>query len=122
MPQKLQPKDAPAARPVVHFRLRDGRIVSGTALPGATVRDLALELDVEGVVGECGGNCACATCHVYIDEAWRERVGSPEPGGVEDGMLEFSEGRTAGSRLACQVPLTAELDGLTVEIPPGPHS
>jgi 2Fe-2S ferredoxin len=71
---------------------------------------------VAGIDAECGGACACATCHVYVDPAWRGRVGEPE--GTEADMLEFAvdviEGR---SRLSCQIAITEALDGLVITIP-----
>jgi len=61
------------------------------------------------------GACACATCHVYVDEAWREKTGKPTP--MEEDMLDFGVDVRANSRLACQIRLTAALDGLVVTIP-----
>ena len=74
----------------------------------------AVENQVRGIGGDCGGVCSCATCHVHIDEAWVEKVGPA--GEAESGMLELEDGVSENSRLGCQVPLTSELDGLIVRI------
>ncbi|WP_321897280.1 2Fe-2S iron-sulfur cluster-binding protein [Burkholderia cepacia] len=75
------------------------------------IRDAGMNL-----TAQCGGCASCATCHVYVDEAWRPRL---EPiADVEDAMLELVEERKESSRLSCQVALTEELDGLTVTIAP----
>ncbi|ARS29474.1 2Fe-2S iron-sulfur cluster-binding protein [Sphingomonas sp. KC8] len=70
---------------------------------------------VPGVDGDCGGACACATCHVYVDPAWTERTGGPDA--AEKEMLEFVSDPADNSRLACQITITAELHGLTVRLP-----
>jgi ferredoxin, 2Fe-2S len=103
----------------VHFRLPDGQVLTAVGRPGATVRDLAVDSGVPGILGDCGGNCACATCHVFIAEEWRPRIAKPEPEGLEDGMLECRDDRTPASRLSCQIPLSEEINGLVVDIPPG---
>ena len=67
------------------------------------------------ITAECGGACACATCHVYVDEAWREKVGSPSP--MEEDMLDFGFDVRPNSRLSCQIKVTDALDGLVVTTP-----
>ena len=67
------------------------------------------------ITAECGGACACATCHVYVDEAWREKVGGPSP--MEEDMLDFGYDVRPNSRLSCQIKMTDELDGLVVSTP-----
>ncbi len=74
----------------------------------------AVESGVEGIAGDCGGVCSCGTCHVHIDPAWLERVGTATD--VEQDMLELEEGFAEASRLGCQVELTPELDGLVVRV------
>ena len=64
---------------------------------------------------DCGGACSCATCHVYVDEAWLDKVGGVNP--TEDAMLSLTNERRANSRLSCQIPVTEELDGLVVTTP-----
>lgn len=83
--------------------------------PGATVMETAIRHMVPGIEAECGGACACATCHVYIDEAWREKVGPPSP--MEEDMLDFGFDVRENSRLSCQIRVTDELDGLVVKTP-----
>ncbi len=74
-----------------------------------------------GIDGDCGGECACATCHVHVDAAWMARTGMAEPGGMEANLLQFAEGSTENSRLACQITMTDDLDGLMLRIPDGQH-
>ena len=75
----------------------------------------AIKNSVPGIEAECGGACACATCHIYVDEAWQEKVGSPEI--MEEDMLDFAHEPKKGSRLSCQIKVTNELDGLVVTVP-----
>lgn len=82
---------------------------------GTTVMAGAVAHGVHGIDAECGGSCACATCHVYVDDAWRERVGPPE--GTEKDLLEFVSRRRANSRLSCQIIVDERLDGLVVRLP-----
>src|SRR5206468_7296653 len=82
---------------------------------GATVMEAAIRNAVPGIEAECGGACACATCHVYVDEAWREKVGSPSP--MEEDMLDFGFDVRPNSRLSCQIKVSDELDGLVVSTP-----
>ena len=82
---------------------------------GSTVMETAIKNAVPGIEAECGGACACATCHVYVDEAWREKVGSPSP--MEEDMLDFGFDVRPSSRLSCQIKVSDELDGLVVSTP-----
>lgn len=94
----------------------DGETREVEAADGASAMRAALLGGVDGITADCGGEISCATCHVYVDEAWRERVG--EPGLDEEDMLEFTAcERTAGSRLSCQIQVDAELDGLVLRLP-----
>ena len=72
--------------------------------------ETAINQGVPGIEAECGGACACSTCHVYIDEAWKEKVGEPSP--MEEDMLDFAYGVQPNSRLSCQIKVSEELDGL----------
>ena len=85
------------------------------AANGTTVMENAIQNSVPGIEAECGGACACATCHLYVDEAWQAKVGSAEV--MEEDMLDFAWEVQAGSRLSCQIKVTDELDGLVVRIP-----
>lgn len=82
---------------------------------GQTVMEVALKNDIPGIPGECGGACSCATCHVYVDEAWTKKVGKADE--AEEDMLDFAFGVRDNSRLSCQIRVSDELDGLTVQIP-----
>lgn len=82
---------------------------------GSTVMENAIRNGIPGIEAECGGACACATCHVYVDDAWTDRTGSPEP--MEEDMLDFAYDVRPNSRLSCQITVTDELDGLVVNIP-----
>jgi 2Fe-2S ferredoxin len=82
---------------------------------GSTVMETAIKNNVPGIEAECGGACACATCHVYVDDAWRETVGGPSP--MEEDMLDFGYDVKPNSRLSCQIKVTAELEGLIVRVP-----
>ena len=82
---------------------------------GATVMETAIRNGVPGIVAECGGACACATCHVYVDEEWRAASGEPQP--MEEDMLDFASDVRPNSRLSCQIRVRPELDGLVVRTP-----
>ena len=82
---------------------------------GSTVMETAIRNGVPGIEAECGGACACSTCHVYIDEAWQEKVGEPSP--MEEDMLDFAYDVKPNSRLSCQMKVSDELNGLVVRTP-----
>jgi 2Fe-2S ferredoxin len=83
--------------------------------PGYSVMEGAVKNDVDGIDADCGGACACATCHVFIDEAWSKKIS--ERSEMEESMLEFAENVDPNSRLACQIKVTEDLDGLIVRLP-----
>jgi ferredoxin, 2Fe-2S len=85
--------------------------------PGLSVMEGAVQNGVPGIPATCGGSCACATCHIYVDEVWRSRVGPRNE--LEESMLEMADDVQPNSRLGCQIKLTEELDGLVVRIPNG---
>ena len=85
------------------------------AQPGVTVMEAAKLNVVPGIEAECGGACACATCHVYVDAAWKDKVG--EPSAMEEDMLDFAFDVREESRLSCQIKVTSEIDGLVVRVP-----
>ena len=83
---------------------------------GDSVMEGAIKHGVNGIVAECGGACMCATCHVYVDEAWLGRL--PPMSDEEDALLDGAAAeRRANSRLSCQIKLAAELDGLVMRLP-----
>jgi 2Fe-2S ferredoxin len=87
--------------------------------PGLTVMEGAVKNNVRGIDADCGGACACATCHVYVDEAWASKTG--EKSAMEESMLDFAESVQPSSRLSCQIKVTEELDGLVVRLPESQH-
>jgi 2Fe-2S ferredoxin len=82
---------------------------------GATVMEAAIRNGVPGIEAECGGACACATCHVYVAEEWMAAVGQPAP--MEEDMLDFAFDVRPNSRLSCQIKVSDALDGLRVQTP-----
>lgn len=82
---------------------------------GKTVMQGAVESFVDGIIGECGGCCSCATCHVIVSDKWFEKVGGPNE--TEIGMLEAVPEPQLTSRLSCQIKVTDELEGLIVQMP-----
>jgi ferredoxin, 2Fe-2S len=87
------------------------------AVEGESVMATAVKNGVPGIIGECGGNASCATCHVWVRDEFVPLVG--EPGDTEDDLLEMGvSDRRDGSRLSCQIKVSPELDGLTVDIAP----
>ena len=82
---------------------------------GTSVMETAVKNMVPGIDADCGGACACATCHVYVDEAWLDKVGKPEA--MEESMLDFAAEPKENSRLSCQINVTDALDGLVVRLP-----
>jgi len=101
--------------PKITFTDSSGNARTVEAEIGSTVMETAIRNNIPGIEAECGGACACATCHVYVDEAWREKVGGPSP--MEEDMLDFGYDVRPNSRLSCQIKVTDELDGLVVSTP-----
>ncbi len=86
---------------------------------GLSVMEGAVKNNVPGIDADCGGACACATCHVYVDKAWQEKVGAPSA--MEESMLDFAENVEPNSRLSCQIKITDDLDGLIIHMPESQH-
>ena len=86
----------------------DGRV-------GMSVMESAVKNDVPGIDADCGGACACVTCHVYVDPDWSERIGKPAE--MEEDMLDFAVDVRENSRLSCQLKITDEFDGLILHLP-----
>ena len=82
---------------------------------GSTVMESAIKNGVPEIEAECGGACACATCHVYVEGEWFAKTGGPSP--MEEDMLDFGYDVRPNSRLSCQIKVSDELDGLTVTTP-----
>ena len=82
---------------------------------GISVMEAAIKNMVPGIDADCGGACACATCHVYVDEGWTDKVGKREA--MEESMLDFAAEPKDNSRLSCQLKVSDALDGLVVQMP-----
>jgi 2Fe-2S ferredoxin len=105
--------------PSVHFIAFDGSRREVQAQEGQTLMRVATDHAVPGIDGDCGGACACGTCHVYVADGWSDKLGAVDA--TEDGMLDFTDCRRPNSRLACQITLGPALDGLVVSLPEGQH-
>ena len=101
--------------PKITYIEHDGSQHTVDAEIGSTVMETALRNDIASIVAECGGSCTCATCMVYVDEAWTERVGARSP--EEEDQLDFAFDVKPNSRLSCQIKVTDALDGLVVRTP-----
>jgi 2Fe-2S ferredoxin len=86
---------------------------------GLSVMEGAVKNNIPGIDADCGGACACATCHVYVDEAWTGKTGVKSA--MEESMLDFAENVADNSRLSCQIKVTDQLDGLIVRMPESQH-
>lgn len=84
---------------------------------GLSLMEIARQNGVEGIMGDCGGACSCATCHVYVAEEWLAKVGAPDD--IEFDMLDMvSDVTRDNSRLSCQIRMREELDGLKLTVAP----
>ena len=86
---------------------------------GLSVMEGAVKNNIPGIDADCGGACACATCHVYVDPEWVDKTGSQSA--MEESMLDFAENVESNSRLSCQIKVTDELEGLVVRMPQSQH-
>ena len=92
------------------------RVIDNAPL-GVSLMEVAKAQGIDGIYGDCGGSCSCATCHVYVDADWQQRVGAPDE--VEVATLDMvSDIQRSNSRLSCQILLREELDGLRVTVAP----
>ncbi len=98
----------------IHVTDQDGQTHELEGLDGWRVMEVIRDWGLN-IKAECGGACACATCHVYIDESWFEATGGPSP--MEEDMLDFGFDVRPNSRLSCQIKVSDDLDGLTVSTP-----
>jgi len=101
--------------PTIIFIEPDGSRRSIDAEVGQSVMEAAVQNGVKGIDADCGGACSCATCHGYIDEAWRDRIAAADPD--ECDMLDFAYMRSDGSRLTCQIKVSDDMDGLLIKLP-----
>lgn len=100
--------------PKITFIEPDETVKPVQAEIGLTLMEVAMRNGIEGIVAECGGQCSCATCHVYVEGSYFDKVGAPE--GDEEDMLDFSDNRKPNSRLGCQIQIVDALDGMTVRV------
>ena len=105
--------------PKVTFIEHNGTAHTVEAVAGQSLMRAAVDHGVPGIDADCGGECACATCHVYVEAAWLARTG--ERSEMEQSMLSFAAVTQDNSRLSCQVQITPALDGLVVSLPEGQH-
>ena len=104
----------------ISFVTPSGETTSVEVETGISVMEAATRNDIEGIIGDCGGACSCATCHVYVDENWADGTGAVSF--VEEPMLDFvAAERKPTSRLCCQIQVTEALDGLRIHIPENQH-
>ncbi|MEM8936331.1 MAG: 2Fe-2S iron-sulfur cluster-binding protein [Pseudomonadota bacterium] len=101
--------------PKITFVEANGAQHNVDAEAGISVMEAAIKNNVPGIDADCGGACACATCHVYVDDAWTEKTGAP--GEMEASMLDFAFEPKESSRLSCQIQISDELDGLVLNLP-----
>jgi ferredoxin, 2Fe-2S len=101
--------------PTITFVDANGVKRSVDADVGSTVMEAAIRNSIPGIEAECGGACACATCHVYVDDTWVKITGTAES--MEEDMLDFAFDVRPNSRLSCQIRVKPELDGLVVSTP-----
>lgn len=101
--------------PKIKFIDASGECTEVDATEGDSLMQTALNNDVEGIVGDCGGACSCATCHCYIQEDFVKQLEPAED--MEVAMLEMAIDPTENSRLSCQVPVTSEMEGLEIRLP-----
>ncbi len=105
--------------PKITYIEHDGTEHVVEAKVGLSVMEIAVRHNVPGIDADCGGACACATCHVYVGEDWRDKTGTASA--MEESMLDFAENVEPSSRLSCQIRFTEALDGLTVRTPENQH-
>ena len=101
--------------PKIIFNTHDNKTHSVEVQNGLTVMEGAVQNDIPGIDADCGGGMACATCHVYVDEAWVDKLPQKDDG--EEDMLDMAFEPKKNSRLSCQIIVSEELDGLVVNIP-----
>jgi len=105
--------------PISHYFDPSGNSHSVSLVNGQSLMEGAVNNNVPGMLGECGGNLSCSTCHVYVEESWLDRVGKCKTGSQEDEMLDYVYcERLTTSRLSCQIKMTPELNGVIVRIAP----
>lgn len=115
MPKSARPCESALPMPKITYIAHDGRENVVEAKVGLSVMENAVRNNVPGIDADCGGACACATCHVHVADDWMDAVGKPAP--MEEDMLDFAFDVRPTSRLSCQIKVTDDLDGLIVHVP-----
>lgn len=105
--------------PKITFIDQNGSARTVEAPEGWSVMEAAVKNDIPGIDADCGGACACATCHIYVDPAFAAKL--PPKAEMEETMLDFAQSVKSSSRLSCQIKVTAALDGLVVTTPKDQH-
>lgn len=105
--------------PKIAYLTNAGATIEVDVPQGQNLMDAAVRNNVPGIDGDCGGAAACATCHIYVDDAWLAKL--PPQSDMERSMLEFAEDVRENSRLGCQIKMSPELDGLQVAVPESQH-
>ncbi len=100
---------------LVTYIKHDGSSYEVEVAAGTSVMQAAVDNMIDGIVGECGGSCSCATCHCYVDAAWVDKLSKPQA--MEKDMLECVLEPKSNSRLSCQIVVNDGLDGLVVRLP-----
>ena len=101
----------------VNFIRTNNEKVQVKVTPGFTIMEAAKEASLEEIPADCGGCCACGTCHVYVGNAWIDKLGEINYNSAEQSLLEYEKDYKKGiSRLSCQISLTKELDGITLHL------
>jgi ferredoxin, 2Fe-2S len=101
--------------PKITYIEHNGKSHEIEVVKGLTVMEGAVQNDIPGIDADCGGSCACATCHIYVNEKWFEKLEKKES--AEEDMLDMAYEPNKFSRLGCQITVTEELDGLVVKMP-----
>ena len=101
--------------PLIKYVQHNGTTCEADVPVGNSVMQGAIDNMIDGIVAECGGACICATCHCVVEDAWTEQTGTASS--EEDMMLEAASGRRENSRLSCQIVVTEDMEGLTVQLP-----
>ena len=101
--------------PLINYIEADGRHYETEVAVGDSVMRGAVDNMIDGILAECGGACACATCHCYVDEAWLEKIPAAEQ--LEKDMLEAVLEPRDNSRLSCQITVSDDMEGFTVHLP-----
>jgi ferredoxin, 2Fe-2S len=102
--------------PTITVRMRTGETRSINATSNHSIMETLRDNGIDEIEALCGGSCACATCHVYIDEKFKDQM--PPMSSAENDLLDASDSRRANSRLSCQLILSEEFDGMEVEVAP----